>query len=173
MTQYNFCPQCSNGLTPVTDNGQQFPGCLNCNFIHYNNPIPVAAAIVPVENKIVLVQRAADPKKGGWCLPCGFINAYEDPKEAAIREVQEESGLICKLEKILYTGTPLPRTRNQMITLFLARPVDGILRAGDDALDAKLFAKSELPPICFSSHDYTVKKWFAGDYGILTGVDLE
>jgi ADP-ribose pyrophosphatase YjhB (NUDIX family) len=163
MKSYNFCPHCSNGLIPFNDNGNQFPGCPDCDFIHYNNPVPVVAAIVPVDNKIVLVQRKYNPDKGGWCLPCGFVNAYEDPKEAAIREVEEETGLVIVINKILDTTAPMPRRPgrgNQVVLFYEGKVVGGSLKAGDDALDAKLFSRGEMPPICFGSHEYIVDNWY-------------
>lgn len=163
MVKYNFCPQCSKSLIPFNDNGQQVPSCPGCDFIHYNNPVPVVAAIVPVENKIVLVQRKYNPQKGGWCLPCGFVNEYEDPKEAAIREVEEETGLVIVINKILDTTAPMPRVAgkgNQVVLFYEGKVVGGILKAGDDALDAKLFSRAEMPEICFGSHEYVVNNWY-------------
>jgi len=172
MVNYNFCPQCGNGLAKVNDNGHKFPGCLNCKFTHYNNPVPVAAVIVPVENKIVLVQRKYDPSKGGWCLPCGFVNEYEDPKEAAIREVNEETGLVIVINKILDTTTPMPRAAgkgNQVVLFYEGKIIGGELKAGDDALDARLFSRAEMPPICFGSHEYVINNWYEGGGNVSYG----
>jgi len=163
MVNYNFCPGCGNGLTSVNDNGHQFAGCLSCKFTHYNNPVPVAAVIVPVEDKIVLVKRKYDPQKGGWCLPCGFVNEYEDPKAAAIREVEEETGLVIVINKILETTAPMPKVAgkgNQIVLFYEGRVVGGTLQGGDDALDAKLFSRTEMPEICFGSHEYVVDNWY-------------
>ena len=163
MIKYNFCPQCGNGLSAVNDNGHQFPGCVGCKFTHYNNPVPIVAAIVPVEDRIVLVKRAKDPSAGGWCLPCGFVNAYEDPKEAVIREVEEETGLIIVINNILDTTAPMPRVEgkgNQVVMFYEGKIVGGKLQGGDDALDARLFSRADMPKICFGSHEYVVNRWY-------------
>lgn len=163
MINYNFCPQCSNKLAQFNDNGQHFLGCPGCNFVYYNNPVPVVAAIVPVEDKIVLVQRKYDPGKGGWCLPCGFVNAYEAPKDAAIREVEEETGLVIVINRILETTAPMPKVAgkgNQIVLFYEGKIVGGTLKGGDDALDAKLFSCADMPEICFGSHEYVVSKWY-------------
>ena len=43
--------------------------------------------------EILLVLRADDHC---WCLPCGWVEPYESPVEAAVREAREETGLTVK-----------------------------------------------------------------------------
>ena len=162
MADYKFCPQCKEDLKSVMENGEEYQSCTNdfCSFVFYDNPIPVAAAIVPVENKIVLVQRGVMPDIGGWCLPCGYINKNEDPKKAAIREVKEETGLDVVITGILDTTKPLPHGGNRIVLFYEAIVNGGELKAGDDALDAKLFHYHEMPEICFGSHRMVVDKYF-------------
>ncbi len=66
--------------------------CPNCGFVHYNNPVPVVAALVEHENKIVLARNKAWPPD--WFgLITGFLEQNETPEEAVIREVEEELSL--------------------------------------------------------------------------------
>jgi ADP-ribose pyrophosphatase YjhB (NUDIX family) len=51
------------------------------------------AAIFNEVGEILLVLRADDHR---WCLPCGWVEPYESPVEAAVREAREETGLIVK-----------------------------------------------------------------------------
>jgi len=54
-----------------------------------------AAGGVPIKDgKVVLVHR---PKYDDWTLPKGKLDAGETFEEAAIREVEEETGLTCRL----------------------------------------------------------------------------
>jgi bifunctional NMN adenylyltransferase/nudix hydrolase len=59
-------------------------------------PIFVTAdAVVVCSGHILLIKRRAEPGKGLWALPGGYVNAKTDRsvKDAAIRELKEETGL--------------------------------------------------------------------------------
>ncbi|MCI5839819.1 MAG: NUDIX domain-containing protein [Peptoniphilaceae bacterium] len=56
-----------------------------------------SGGVVIRDGKVLLLKR----KKGGWVLPKGRIEKNETKKEAAIREVFEESGVIAKPLKFL------------------------------------------------------------------------
>ena len=56
-------------------------------------PLPVAIAAVIHEHKILLLQRIKGSYIGFWGLPGGKIKKHEHVSEAAVREIQEETGL--------------------------------------------------------------------------------
>jgi len=57
--------------------------------------------------KVLLIQRANDPYKDSWALPGGFVDMEEDLKTAALRELQEETGVKDVFMEQLYTfGQP-------------------------------------------------------------------
>ncbi len=57
----------------------------------------VAAVILNEKNELLLHEKKNEP----WSLPAGMIEPNESPKDAIIREVQEETGLIVKPEDVL------------------------------------------------------------------------
>lgn len=52
-----------------------------------------ADAVVIQSGHVLLVKRGAEPGKGLWALPGGFVNQTEQIREAAIRELVEETGI--------------------------------------------------------------------------------
>ena len=52
--------------------------------------IPVVAAVIRREGKILATQRGYGPQKDGWEFPGGKVESGEDPREARVREIREE-----------------------------------------------------------------------------------
>ena len=69
-----------------------------------------AAAIVISKDasKILLTRRNISPFKGQWCLPGGHIERFEKAKDAAIREVKEETGLDFEAQFFCYEDEIIP-----------------------------------------------------------------
>jgi NADH pyrophosphatase NudC (nudix superfamily) len=91
---YKFCPRCASPLhTAVVDAGPERLRCPACEFVHWDNPVPVVAAIVEHEGEIVLARNRAWPQKF-FALITGFLEkADPDPASGVLREVEEELGL--------------------------------------------------------------------------------
>lgn len=107
----------------------------------YEGPVVAVDTIIEKNGKIVLVRRAKEPFEGKYVIPGGFIEKNETAEEAAVREAFEETGLRVKLKNIMgvYSDPRRdPRIHNLTI-IFVADYVDGELKGGDDAADAKWF----------------------------------
>ena len=59
----------------------------------YTQTFGVVAAIIEQEGKFLLVKEASTRDKGKWNHPAGWIDVGENPTEAVVREVKEETGL--------------------------------------------------------------------------------
>ena len=100
--------------------------------------------------KVLLVKRGAEPYLGCWALPGGFVDEGERPKDAACRELAEETGLIWEgpLEPLGAFGDPGRDPRGWIVTaaylvdIGLETPV---VVGGDDAADARWCFADELP----------------------------
>ena len=61
---------------------------------HYANAKPCGGALISDDaGRLLLVKRAHDPYDGRWDIPGGFCELHEHPRDAAVREAREETGL--------------------------------------------------------------------------------
>lgn len=166
---WKFCPVCAEPLVLREFEGKKKLACDKDNFIFYDNPLPVVAALLLAEDGLVLVKRGVAPFVGKWCLPRGFVDTDERPKQAIAREVREETGLYVWLQRILCQTNPSPvdYPLNQITTTFLATVRGGTLQHGSDCLDAKIFAFDDLPELCFETDRKIIAEWQSGSHGTI------
>jgi len=148
----NFCLQCGTSLVVERRFGKPRPVCPACDWIYFPDPKVAAAILVEKEGEVLLVRRAVDPERGRWSLPAGYIDAGEDPVEAAIRECLEETGLHVEIIGLVevFAGQDHPRGAH-IILLYRGEIVDGNMEPGDDVDDAAFFSRGRLPPLAFST----------------------
>src|SRR5512138_3713597 len=110
-TEFNYCPRCGTPTVHQERYGQLRPVCPQCGWIHFVDPKVAAAVLVVQDQRVLLVRRAMEPFRGLWTLPAGFINAGEDPAEAAARECLEETGLTVRVVRVydIVAGREHPR----------------------------------------------------------------
>lgn len=105
------------------------------------------------ELKVLLIRRGGDPYLGYWALPGGFVEIDEDLEPAALRELQEETGVTGVWLEQLYTfGKPGrdPRERVISVAYYALVPIDRMtVRAGSDASDVAWHACNRLPELAF------------------------
>ena len=109
-----FCPQCRKPLESLHLGDRDRLACpdLQCGFVHWNNPIPVVAAVVECDDHVILVRNVGWPETW-YGLVTGFLEAGEMPEEGVLREVEEETGLKGTLES--YLGMYEFYRRNQLL----------------------------------------------------------
>lgn len=101
---------------------------------------------------VLLIRRLAEPFRGSYALPGGFVLEDESVDAAANRELQEETGVEKVFLEQLYTfGEPKRDPRGRVITVAYYALVSSshILRSGTDAADAAWFALNRLPHLAF------------------------
>lgn len=141
--------------------------CVTCGFIDYKNPKIVAGSVVVHEGKVLLCKRAIEPRTGFWTLPAGFLEAHEQPEEGARREAFEEAAARIELQGLIgiYTVKRLSQVQMFFRAKFAGAPA---FRAGDETLDAALFAWEDIPwdDLAFPSVTWTLRKWREGEDAI-------
>ena len=142
---YNFCPVCGHPLQDQQRFGRVRRSCPACGFVHFREPkVAVAVLLHDSHQRVLLVRRAVVPGLGKWALPSGFIDFDEDPRQAAQREVAEETGLQVAIEDVLDVAPMIGETPEGITIFFRGSVTGGDLRTGDDASDAHWFAESEI-----------------------------
>ena len=127
----------------------------------YKYPRPaVTADCVVITNepvpKVLLIQRGADPFKGAWAFPGGFMNMDETTEECAIRELKEETGLKVATVHQIGAYSKVDRDpRGRTITVAYLAIIDSPMevKGQDDAAKADWFPITVLPHLAFDHYD--------------------
>ena len=116
---------------------------------------------------VLLIDRKNDPFKGEWAFPGGFVDMDEGLEQAALRELEEETGVssICLTQFATY-GTlgrdPRGRTVSVIYSSEVSPSFEEKIVAGDDAAKVKWFSLKSLPELAFDHaeilNDYLQKQ---------------
>lgn len=140
--------------------------CPACGFVHFKNPGVGAAIVVRnAEGEILLVRRsAASTKPGMWCIPAGYVDDGEDIREAAARELAEETNLVARAGRVLQVATNRHDPERTTVGVwFEGLEVSGTPRAGDDAVEVGYFGLNDLPPMAFETDLALLRSFEATD----------
>jgi len=160
LEDIKYCPRCATPVVSQLRYGRERPVCPGCGWIYFDDPKVAAGVLVEQDDQVLLVSRANEPMRGLWTVPAGFVNAGEDPAEAAARECEEETGLSVQIVGLLDIVYGREHKRGADFVIFYRGQVTGgMLRAGDDAEAADWFHRSVLPPLAFRATQLILKKF--------------
>lgn len=139
----------------------------------FGNPIePVAHAVVYWKGNILLVKRKGPRGAGQWALPGGYINYTETTRDAALRELLEETDVDLKKLESIELAMSLEEHLNGLSTrtigvnyLFGVKDTEEVEAiAGDDAeeicwVSAKDILDETFP--LFYNHNFAVQRLFS------------
>jgi ADP-ribose pyrophosphatase YjhB (NUDIX family) len=117
-----------------------------------DRPVVGVGAVVLVDGRVVLVQRAHEPLKGAWNLPGGAVEVGETLREACAREVLEETGLLVDVGAVIEVFDRIMLDAaggvqyHFVLVDYVCRPAGGALRCGTDASDVVLADPARLEP---------------------------
>ena len=154
MGHLEFCSNCGERNHHGYIDGNKRYHCAHCDTIHYENPKPTATLICPRQEKILLVKRAKEPKKGFWSLPGGFIEREESLEEGACRELKEETQLEGKVIALLGACSQFNTMFGDILLIGMEMEIKdwSKLQPGDDAA-AEFFNLKKTPTLAFTCHD--------------------
>jgi len=112
-----------------------------------------------LDQGIVLIERRNPPL--GWALPGGFIDYGETAEAAAVREAGEETGLEVHLQGLLgvYSRPDRDPRQHTMSTVYWGW-AEGRPKAGDDARNARIFTREQIPEILCFDHAGILADYF-------------
>jgi 8-oxo-dGTP diphosphatase len=114
-------------------------------------PLVGVGSIIIEGDRVLLVKRAHPPIQGQWSIPGGVLEVGEMVREAAVREAQEETGLLVEPGELLgvydrILRDPERRVQYHYVLIdFLCRRVGGELIAASDAAAVRWFTRQQLP----------------------------
>ena len=109
----------------------------------------VAAIVFDADKKKYLLVKRRDVPI--WVLPGGGVDPGETPEVAAVREVQEESGLQVEVVRKVAEYSPVGRFTCET-HLFECAVVSGSLGLSDETLGADFYPVDHYPPPAFDIH---------------------
>jgi len=138
-----FCPLCAAPLalrSAVEDGGpRERLRCTACEYTHWNNPVPVLAAVLECVDRgaqLLLARNAAWPGRF-FGLVTGFMEAGETPEQGIAREVAEETSL--QVDALSLIGVYDFQRMNQLIVAYHA-VARGEVQLSPELAEYKLFA---------------------------------
>lgn len=156
MAQVKYCLYCGYELSARNINGRDYQACpsKNCEYVHWDNPLPVVAAIVEHKGNVLLARNKAWPPKI-FGLITGFLEKGESSENGVLREVKEELGLDAEHADMIGVY-PFPE-KNQLIIAYHVS-AGGEITMGEELEEVKSIPPEKLRPWRFGTGP-AVKDW--------------
>ncbi|MEM2925906.1 MAG: NUDIX hydrolase [Candidatus Bathyarchaeia archaeon] len=122
--------------------------------LYPKHPFVGVGAVVQYGDRVLLIRRANEPGKGLWSIPGGLVELGETVREAAKREVEEETGVLVEIGELIDVIDNIIRDESGAVKFhyvlvdFLAKPLSKesmpIIRPSSEVLEAGWFLPEEL-----------------------------
>ncbi|NJD26299.1 MAG: NUDIX domain-containing protein [Betaproteobacteria bacterium] len=155
---YRFCPRCGSALVPAAPGDGVRLACpdAGCGFVHWDNPVPVVAALVELDGRIVLARNVAWPERA-FGLITGYLERDETPEDAVVREVVEELGLT--VTGVTLIGLYSFAAKNQLLIAYHVRAA-GSVTLNEELAEYRLIEPERLKAWDFGTGP-AVRDWLA------------
>lgn len=144
----NFCYRCGSTLEMRVPAGDDQPRecCTRCDYVHYVNPRILVSCMLYSGTKILWIRRGLEPRMGLWAMPAGFMEQGESLQQAAVRELEEETGLrIATADLQLSVLSSLTFINEVYIVFRCHHPEVSLTPPSDEVQDIAWLEESEVP----------------------------
>jgi len=113
-------------------------------------PIVGIGVVVIEDDRVLLICRGKEPRRGTWSLPGGAQELGKSVAKGAVREAKEETGLNIEIIGLLDVVDSIDADDSGAVryhyTLvdFVARPIGGRIEASDDAAEVRWFDREDV-----------------------------
>lgn len=148
---------CAAPLVERADAGEVHKVRLVCpegHWTHWDNPLPVVAALAEIDGRILLARNAAWPEKM-FALVAGFLERDETPEQGVARELKEETNL--DAEQVTLIGVYEFIRKNELIIAYHVK-ASGTIRLSEELAEYRLVAPEKLRP-WRAGTGYAVADW--------------
>jgi NAD+ diphosphatase len=154
--KFKFCPYCGSSLAAKEIDGVTRLSCSSksCNYIFWDNPTPVIAAIVEHNDKVLLIRNKGWPEDM-FGLVTGFLEKNETPEKGILREVKEELGIDGEIVSLV--GIYSFFEMNQLILAYHV-VAHGEITIGEELADIKAIPPENLKPRPFGT-GFALQDW--------------
>ncbi len=155
----NYCQVCAAPMVDRMAYGKLRRVCPACGFVHFDDPKVAVVLFIEQDDRVLLVRRGINPERGKWALPAGYVDAGEDPREAAVREAREETSLEVRITRLLDVMGP-NGSGATIVLVYQAEVLRGEAQPADD-VDAVLWVSraDRLPELAFESTQAMLARW--------------
>lgn len=143
--------------------------CAHCGETTWSNPLPVAVVLLPIAYQdgrtgMIVVRRGIEPYRGEIALPGGFIETGESWKEAAVRELQEETGLLAEADQVQLFDVQSSFKGYSLLIFGLLPPMIGEELPESTPTEEAMewLVLTEPTNLCFPTHTEAMAAFFAG-----------
>ncbi|QQG48790.1 MAG: NUDIX hydrolase [archaeon] len=137
--------------------------------VYPSAPLVGAGAVVYRGKKVLLLRRRFPPNEGKWALPGGLVELGEGVEQAVLREVEEETGLRVKLERLLGVSTDIhldgaSRPRYHYILVdYVARALGTRIEPNGESSDSGWFSRAEVKKLSMTKGTRkALERFFSG-----------
>jgi len=142
--------------------------------LYPKQPFVGVGAVVMCSGKILLEKRSNEPGRGKWTVPGGIVELGEETRQAVIREMQEETGLIVEKPVLIDVVNDIELDRSQkvkyqfVIVDYFVKLKGGTLKAASDAAELRWVPLEDVESFVLTR---TFREFFIENYARLISLE--